>query len=105
MDEEKAVIRLTRLNGTVMHLNADLVATVEAHHDTVVTLVDGKTFVVQETAEQVVESVVTYRGSILAAAERLTGAPEPEEDQGARLLVLRPAEAPAPLVDDLVGGR
>jgi flagellar protein FlbD len=82
------VIRLTRLNGGVMHLNADLVATVESHHDTVVTLVDGKHYVVQDTAEEVVDAVRAYRASILAAAEQLTYAPAVEEPV-ARLLVLR----------------
>ena len=81
------MIRLTRLNGGVMHLNADLVATVESHHDTVVTLVDGKHYVVQDSAEEVVEAVRTYRASILAAAEQMTYAVPADEPLG-RLLVL-----------------
>lgn len=81
------MIRLTRLNGGVMHLNADLVATVESHHDTVVTLVDGKHYVVLDTAEEVVDAVRDYRASVLAAAELLTSAP-PAQEPG-RLLVLR----------------
>lgn len=67
------MIRLTRLNGSEVYLNADLVATVEAHHDTVVTLVDGKTYVVQEHAETVVERITTYRAAILTAAEQAAG--------------------------------
>ena len=91
------MIRLTRLNGGVLHLNADLIATVEHHHDTVLTLVDGKTYVLQDTAEDVVEAVRQYRASIVVAAERLSVTwpelPERDEDQGARLLVLRPVDA------------
>ncbi len=88
------MIRLTRLNGGVMHLSADLVALVEAHHDTVVTLLDGKTYVVLETAEQVVDLVRDFRASVLAAAEelRVGRAPEP----AARLVVLRPEGAADP---------
>ena len=63
------MIRLTRLNGSEVFLNADLVATVESHHDTVVTLVDGKTYVVLESAEQVVERITAYRAHVLAAVE------------------------------------
>ncbi len=88
------MIRLTRLNGSEMYLNADLVATVESHHDTVVTLVDGKTYVVVETAEMVVAEITSYRASVLAAAERhLADAIEPENqfDEPARVLHLRPA--------------
>jgi len=85
------MIRLTRLNGGVMHLNADLVATVESHHDTVVTLVDGKTYVVLDTAEEVVEAVRHYRASVLAAAERMTVLEAVEEPAG-RLHVVRPQD-------------
>jgi flagellar protein FlbD len=88
------VIRLTRLNGSEMYLNADLVATVESHHDTVVTLVDGKTYVVVETAEVVVGQITSYRASVLAAAERhllaVDDLDEPADEVG-RLLHLRPA--------------
>ncbi len=67
------MIRLTRLNGTPMYLNADLIATIESHHDTVVTLVDGKTYVVAEPAGDVVSSVTSYRASVLALADSFAG--------------------------------
>ena len=94
------MIRLTRLNGSELYLNADLVATVESHHDTVVTLVDGKTYVVAERAEQVVEAVTAYRASVLAVADRMT-ADDGHDDSGelAPLVVLRPDGI------DSVGGR
>ena len=79
------MIRLTRLNGTVMYLNADLIATVESHHDTVVTLVDGKCYVVEEQAPEVVSAVTVYRASVLALAEKITTGPE---DDGARAEVV-----------------
>lgn len=89
------MVRLTRLNGTVVHVNADLVATVEEHHDTVVTLVDGKTYVVQESADEVVQEVVAYRGAVLAAAERI--AAEEAQPAAARLVVLpQPIEPEIP---------
>ena len=64
------MIRLTRLNGSEVFLNADLVATVESHHDTVVTLVDGKTYVVLEPADEVVTRITSYRASVLTAVEQ-----------------------------------
>lgn len=87
------MIRLTRLNGSEMYLNADLVATVESHHDTVVTLVDGRTYVVLETAEAVVEHITGYRANVLAMAERhlVEEFAEPEAETDARVLHLRPA--------------
>ena len=101
------MIRLCRLNGSEIHLNADLVATVEAHHDTVVTLVDGKTFVVRDSAADVVAAITHYRASVLALAERLAeDSPEPEQDAaGPRLVVLRPARTDSNADGAAEGGR
>ena len=97
------MIKLTRLNGGVLHLNADLIATMEHHHDTVLTLIDGKTYVLQDSAEDVVEAVRQYRASIIVAAERLSvsyadvphrAATQPDDEGGRRLVVLRPVDAP-----------
>lgn len=65
------MVPLTRLNGGVLHLNADLIASVEEFHDTVVTLVDGRCIVVAETAEQVVAELLRYRANVIALADRL----------------------------------
>lgn len=65
------MVPLTRLNGGVLHLNADLIASVEEFHDTVVTLVDGRCIVVAETAEQVVAELLHYRASVIALADQL----------------------------------
>ena len=74
------MIRLTRLNGTEMYLNADLISTVESHPDTVITLVDGKHFVVAETGAEVVDRIARYRADVLALAERV-GTTVPVADQ------------------------
>ena len=91
------MIRLSRLNGTEVHLNADLIATVESHHDTGVTLVDGRTYVGLDTAQEVVDAVTRYRATVLALAEHMiedeTGT-EAEAPEG-RLLVLRPTSGDA----------
>lgn len=92
------MIRLTRLNGTSMFLNADLVATVETHHDTVVTLVDGRTYVVLESAETVVTEITQYRAAVLAAAERAMSHDEPpsaSSEPGSATVLPFPAEGKA----------
>jgi uncharacterized protein YlzI (FlbEa/FlbD family) len=75
------VIRLTRLSGYELYLNADLICSVEAHPDTVVTLVDGKHYVVTEPTSEVVEAITRYRASVLALADSLAGPlDEPDGD-------------------------
>jgi flagellar protein FlbD len=59
------VISVTRLNGTEIVVNADLIETVEATPDTVITLVDGKKYVVHERTDEVVERIRLFRASIL----------------------------------------
>jgi flagellar protein FlbD len=59
------VISVTRLNGTEIVVNADLIETIEATPDTVITLVDGKKYVVHESTDEVVERIRTFRAAIL----------------------------------------
>ena len=88
------MIRLTRLNGSEVYLNADLIALVESHHDTVVTLVDGKTYVVHETAQEVVDRITGYRAAVLATAEHqlLETTGEPEDQESGQVLQLHPVK-------------
>jgi flagellar protein FlbD len=69
------MISLTRLSGSVFFLNADLIERLDSTPDTVVTLVDGKKYVVTETMEEVVEAIQAYRGAVIAHSA-LIGAPE-----------------------------
>ena len=45
------MIEVTRLKGKKMMINAELIETVEETPDTVITLTNGKKFVVSESAE------------------------------------------------------
>ena len=65
------MIELHRLGQPdAFHLNPDLIVTVEAHPDTVITLATGTRVVVAETPEQVSELVRDWRVSITNAAWR-----------------------------------
>ena len=92
------MLRLTRLGGTEVFINADLIATVEAHQATVVTLVDGSRHVVAETPARIVELMTAYRAAILALADtvdaeqpppRPEAAAEPRADPAAPLHLVR----------------
>lgn len=62
------MIMLTRLSGSEFALNPDLIERLDATPDTVVTLVDGKKYVVAEPMTTVVELVRAWRGGIIAAS-------------------------------------
>ncbi len=60
------MIKVTRLNGRELVINAELIVTVESTPDTVVTLAGDKRFLVKESTEQIIEQIVAYRGALLA---------------------------------------
>ena len=60
------MILLTRLSGRPFTLNADLIERIDSTPDTVITLVDGKKYVVAQTAHEVREAVLAYRSRIFA---------------------------------------
>src|SRR3954466_7109723 len=66
--EDRPVIRVTRLNGERFALNPDLIERVEGHPDTVAFLVDGTKYVVKESVDEVLDEIREYRAGILATS-------------------------------------
>jgi flagellar protein FlbD len=60
-----------------LHINPDLLLTVEATPDTVLTLTTGARLVVGESPAEVVEAVRHWHASVAAAAQGLRGAVRP----------------------------
>jgi flagellar protein FlbD len=50
------------------HLNPDLIVTIEAHPDTVVTLATGARILVHEDPEAVVRAILRWRGEVRRSA-------------------------------------
>ena len=67
------MILLTRLGGPVFALNPDLVERADCTPDTVITLVDGKKYVVAESLPEVITLIRQFRASVVADAQHLTG--------------------------------
>lgn len=61
------MIHLTRLNHEPFVLNSDLIEHIEAHPDTVISLITGQKLMVQESCEAVIERVVAYRRAIFGS--------------------------------------
>ena len=64
------MIELTRLNGTPIVLNSDLIKTAEASPDTMLTLINGEKLIVREDCGEVTERVLSYRARLLANVAR-----------------------------------
>lgn len=66
------MIVVTRLNRSRFALNPDLIERIQATPDTTIILVDGATFVVTETMDDVIAKVTRFRARVLAAASNWT---------------------------------
>jgi flagellar protein FlbD len=69
------MILLTRLNGATIGVNADLIERIDSTPDTVITLVDGKKYLVTESTDEVVERIVHFRARVLAADDECAAFP------------------------------
>ncbi|MGI6587742.1 MAG: flagellar FlbD family protein [Peptococcia bacterium] len=58
------MIEVTKLNDVKIIINADLIETIEATPDAVITLINGKKFVVKENVDEVMVKAIVYQQKI-----------------------------------------
>jgi flagellar protein FlbD len=68
MEGTPPMIELTRLNGSHLAINCDLIKYAEAAPDTVLTLVTGEKLVVLESCGEVSQRTLDYRAAVLRTA-------------------------------------
>jgi flagellar protein FlbD len=62
------MIELTRLNGSRLSINCDLIKHAESAPDTVLTLITGEKLIVLEPRAEVLKRTLDYRAAVLRAA-------------------------------------
>jgi len=60
----EGMIEVSRLNKKTFILNCDWIETVEATPDTVITLTNGKKYVVVEKVEEIIDKVIEYKQKV-----------------------------------------
>lgn len=58
------MIKVTRLDGTVLVINADLLEFVEETPDTILSLINDKKVMVREPADEIIEKVIAFKRRI-----------------------------------------
>ncbi len=71
------MILVHRLRGEPLHVNPDLIESVESQPDTALTLVDGKRILVSEDPDTVVERFMRFRAGLLITADELRSSQAP----------------------------
>jgi flagellar protein FlbD len=59
------VILVTRFNGSQFYINPELIQSIEATPDTVITLLNSSKVIVKEPPQVLVERIIEYRRKIL----------------------------------------
>ena len=57
------MIKLKRLNGEKLVINADLIELIEAKPDTIITLTTGEKYIVENSVDEIIEKVKSYKQS------------------------------------------
>jgi flagellar protein FlbD len=64
------MIQLTRLNGSILAVNDDLIQYAESNPDTTLTLLGGEKLVVRESVSEVMDCIASQHAREMAAALR-----------------------------------
>ena len=59
------MIDVTRMNGSILSINNDLIETIEETPDTVITLTTGKKIIVKESRQDVKNLVKSYKKDLV----------------------------------------
>lgn len=55
------MIKVSRMNGLEFVVNAELIESVEATPDTVITMTTGRKFVLTDSVQEVIDKIIAYR--------------------------------------------
>lgn len=66
------MIALTRINGSPLVLNSDLIEQIESMPDTIIRLTNGHRVVVRETPDDVVDRVVAFQRRVKRTTDAQT---------------------------------
>ena len=65
------MIDVTRINGEVILINADLIEMVEETPDTVISFTNGKKIIVKESRQEIKNLVILYKKEIYSGGVKL----------------------------------
>jgi flagellar protein FlbD len=64
------MIRVTRLDGSEMLLNQNLIEMIEETPDTHITLTNGHHYVVKESAAQIINEIIAFSARVMSRGAR-----------------------------------
>lgn len=58
------MIKITRINNTILYINPDLIEFLEETPDTLITMTTGKKLIVLESISEIQDSIISYRREV-----------------------------------------
>jgi len=58
------MIKVTRLSGEELVINAELIELIEARPDTIITLSTGEKYIARDTVDEIIDKVIRYKQTI-----------------------------------------
>ncbi|MCQ2611467.1 MAG: flagellar FlbD family protein [Treponema sp.] len=65
------MIEVLRLNGDVFYINPHLIESMQCRPDLTITMMSGKTVVVKNSPEEIIQKIVDYRKKIGADSQEV----------------------------------
>lgn len=65
------MIKLTRLNDSVLFLNPDLIESFDSQPDTLIIMTNGNKVIVKESTEKILQKIIEFKAKVLAESEKL----------------------------------
>jgi len=65
------MIKLTRLNDSVLFLNSDLIESFDSQPDTLIIMTNGNKVIVKENTEEILQRIIEFKAKVLAESEKL----------------------------------
>lgn len=93
------MITVTRLNGPQLAVNPDLIQRIESTPDTILTLIDGTKYVLEESPAEVADRIITFRATVVARTMRIA-----EQEDAARAEAARTSDTTMAAVTQLRQG-
>lgn len=73
------MIKVTRFNGSKFVINCEWIETAESTPDTVITLINGKKYIVTESVDAIIAEVVEYKQKVGFMSRLINVKPENDD--------------------------
>ncbi len=64
------MIKLTRLNGETVHINCEMIESLESAPETLLSLTTGRKIMVTNPIDEVIDKIINYKSKILARVQQ-----------------------------------